>query len=319
MSDDGFNVGSIINNWLVLENINSKSYFCKCTRCGVERKVFKSQLTDLRVKAEEARCRNCSKLKVGSEYKTNKGFKYKIKEYISASKVLIKFEPDDLCPDGYERYVAKYYIKDGCIDYPFERTVAGVGYCGYLKGEFKSDRRIQNIWIKMIKRCYDPSEKDKSYEDCSVCESWHNHKNFQIWYKEQECSGYYQKGYQLDKDILNPKAKEYSPDNCRLIPESINSFTNNNSDSRKTNLPSGVSWKAKNNKYQVSIKSGYKSNKYLCLVDCPKEGYDVYKTEKVKVAKKLAEDWEGLVDPEILDVLRNYECPEWDWENKCYI
>ena len=247
-------------------------------------------------------------------------FKYKIKEYISATKVLIKFEPDELCPEGYERYIKKYYIKEGCIDYPFERSVAGVGYIGYLRENFKADRNILDVWVKMIKRCYTPSLKDKAYINCSVCEEWHNFYNFHKWYESQKNNGFYRKGYQLDKDILNPTAKMYSPENCRLVPESINSFTNNVTvDSRNSKLPSGISWKKKNQKYQVSIKSGYKSNKYICLVDDPREGYEIYKLEKSIAGNKLADEWEGLVVPEILEALRSYKCPEWDWINNKYI
>lgn len=311
--------GSTVNNWLVLEKIDGKRFLCRCIYCKHERKVYRNQLTDTRINPIKARCQQCSILPVGKEYTTNKGFSYVVKEYISATKVLIKFKPEELCPEGYERWVTKSYILIGDIDYPFERANSGVGYCGYLRGELKTTPHIKDVWTKMLKRCYNPSEKDKSYKDCTVCEEWHNFKNFHIWYQEQECSGYYQKGFQLDKDILNPKAKEYSPENCRLVPESINSFTNNNSDSRKTNLPSGVSWKAKSNKYQVSIKSGYKSNKYLGLFTCPKEGYEIYKAEKIKSGIKLAEEWAGLVVPEIIDILRNYKCPDWDWDNNCYI
>tara|TARA_R110002012_G_scaffold49804_2_gene128784 strand:- start:43838 stop:44800 length:963 start_codon:yes stop_codon:yes gene_type:complete len=320
LSDDVvLDSGSTVNNWLILEKLDARSFFCRCIKCNTERRVYKSQLTDKRIDPVKAVCNNCSDLKVGSSYITNRGFKYKIKSYINYTKVLIKFEPDALCPQGYERYTTKHSIKSGVIDYPFERSTAGVGYCGYLRGTFKADIHIVHVWNKMLQRCYKTSAKDRSYSDCVVCEEWHNLKNFHDWYKGQENSGYYQKGFQLDKDILNPKAKEYSPENCRLVPEAINSFTNNNSDSRKTNLPSGVSWKAKNNKYQVAIKSGYKSNKYLCLVSCPKEGYEIYKAEKVKSGIKLAEEWAGLVAPEIIDILRNYKCPDWDWDNNCYM
>jgi len=319
LGDDGLFIGGVVNNWKILKKLKGKIHFCKCIHCGIEREVFNSQLKDVTIDPEKARCRNCTKLKVGSDYTTNRGFKYKIKEYISAKKVLIKFEPDDLCPEGYERYVAKYYVKDGCIDYPFERSVSEIGYMGYLRKDFKANPHIFSLWDKMIKRCYNPTLKDKSYLNCNVCEEWHNFYNFHKWYEIQMNNGFYQKGYQLDKDILNPMAKEYSPENCRLVPESINSFTNNNTDSRDTKLPSGVSWKAKNNKYQVSIKSGHKSNKYLGLFTCPKEGYEIYKLEKIKAGLKLANEWEGLVVPDIIAILRNYKCPEWDWVNNKYL
>ncbi len=320
MSEEVLGSGSVINNWEILYKVDGKSYFCKCIHCGVERKVFNNQLRDTRINPIKARCRNCTKLKVGDEYVTNKGFKYKIEEYVSSTKVLIKFEPDDLCPDGYERYTTKYYINDGCIDYPFERSAAGIGYIGYLKKDFTANRSILDTWIKMIKRCYGPSEKDKAYTDCSVCEDWHNFYNFHRWYDKQKVNGFYQKGYQIDKDILHPDVKVYSPEHCRLVPEEINSFTNNvHCDSRKSNLPTGVSWKKRNNKYQVSIKSGYNTNKYLCLVSCPKEGYEIYKKEKLKSARKLADKWEGLVVPEIISALRNYKSPEWDWVANEYI
>lgn len=73
-------------------------------------------------------------------------------------------------------------------------------------------------WKSMLRRCY--YEKDNiSYNDCKVCEEWLLFSNFKSWMEEQN----YEAGLHLDKDILVPGNKLYSPSNCVFIPNEINS------------------------------------------------------------------------------------------------
>lgn len=315
-------VGDRFAHWIVLNNkpVQTKKYLCRCMHCNTEKVVNASQLFDKRLDrlSTETKCRDCTKLPVGSRYKTNKGFWYTIKEYKSATNITIQFDPDDLCTNGYVRKVSKYYISTGVIDYPFERSCAGIGYVG-LGVKYDGDGHIRDVWSKMLQRCYNPSIKDSTgYSGCTVCDNWHSYTNFHGWYTEQINTGMYQKDYQLDKDIIKWGNKVYCPEYCRLVPEKINSFLNNFEDTRSTGTPNGVNWKEKNKKYQVSIKDEDSKTKYLCITDDVAYGYEVYRTEKEKIAKILADRYRTVVNEEIISALYNFKCPDWDFEKKRY-
>ncbi|HHB9680583.1 TPA: hypothetical protein ACOAY7_002966 [Vibrio cholerae] len=259
------------------------------------------------------------KFRVGDRFTTRRGFSFKIIKYYNATNVIIRFDPDGLCEDGYVKRTTNHSIKTGTIDYLFERSSAGVGYAGYEKGQIPKDKHIKDVWSKMLQRCYKPSQKDKkAYLDCTVCEEWHCYKNFYFWYKHQMSSSYYQEGYQLDKDIILSGNKVYCPEYCRLVPEKINSFLNNFTDSRNTGLPNGVNWKEANKKYQVSIKDENSKRKYLGITNDIVYGDRLYREEKNRIARVLAERYDGLVCPDIINILRNFKYPEYDFLNRCY-
>ena len=61
-----------------------------------------------------------------------------------------------------------------------------------------------------------------TYDDCVVCNEWHNLQNFAKWFEEN----YYEIGegrMHLDKDIICAGNKIYNPDMCIFVPQK-NSF-----------------------------------------------------------------------------------------------
>lgn len=76
-------------------------------------------------------------------------------------------------------------------------------------------------WCNMLKRCYSKEyQKDnRAYLGCSVCKEWLLFSNFKKWMCEREWIG-----KELDKDIIYPGNKIYSPNNCCLIPKSLNNL-----------------------------------------------------------------------------------------------
>ncbi|HBT0444871.1 TPA: hypothetical protein MA058_003527 [Klebsiella pneumoniae] len=79
------------------------------------------------------------------------------------------------------------------------------------------------IWCLMLARCYSKAYK-KSYKyDYSpkVCEEWLIFSNFKTWMDTQDWIG-----KQLDKDILVPGNKEYSPTSCVFVTQELNKFFN---------------------------------------------------------------------------------------------
>lgn len=66
----------------------------------------------------------------------------------------------------------------------------------------------------LAKRVYSPA-----YKGCSMAEEWHTASNFKEWFDE-----HYIEGYELDKDILIPGNKHYSPETCVFVPKQVNTF-----------------------------------------------------------------------------------------------
>lgn len=92
--------------------------------------------------------------------------------------------------------------------------------CGCIK-EVKnglSNHPIHRIWIKMILRCTDPTEKSYKYygaKGVKVCDEWlTDFMCFYNWAKERWAFG-----LQLDKDLLAPKkiGLLYSPEYCCFL------------------------------------------------------------------------------------------------------
>lgn len=79
--------------------------------------------------------------------------------------------------------------------------------------------RSYTIWKAIIERCYSDviHRKNNTYKNCSVDISWAFYSNFKKFYDEN-----YREGYEIDKDIITPGNKVYSPEHCRFVPPLIN-------------------------------------------------------------------------------------------------
>lgn len=114
------------------------------------------------------------------------------------------------------------------------KLVYGVGFndAGYaIKG-----CKIYASWRNMLKRCYseDYHKQRPTYKDCKVCDQWLIFSNFRDWMLSQDWQG-----KQLDKDIITPGNKIYSPNDCMFVTQAINSLLTV-SKSNKGDLPVGV-------------------------------------------------------------------------------
>ena len=92
-------------------------------------------------------------------------------------------------------------------------------------GLYKDHKELFNLWQTMKTRCENPKRKNfKRYgaRGITVCEEWHEAKNFVEW----ALSNGYKKGLQLDRIDNN---KGYSPDNCRFVTATENSRNRRNS------------------------------------------------------------------------------------------
>ena len=73
----------------------------------------------------------------------------------------------------------------------------------------------------MLERCYSKKflESRPSYIGASVCSEWLSATAFKKWMEKQDWNGKC-----LDKDIIVPKSKLYSPETCAFVLNETNSF-----------------------------------------------------------------------------------------------
>lgn len=91
-------------------------------------------------------------------------------------------------------------------------------------------------WHGALERVYDKNETARpTYLNCTLHNSWLRFSAFSKWYDMQPYHDV--KGYDLDKDLLVPGNKEYGPNTCLIIPQSLNTMLT----SRYTSMSDGAS------------------------------------------------------------------------------
>jgi hypothetical protein len=237
------------------------------------------------------------KSKLGEKHITNEGYKIEIVEYFGSLNCSIQFE------DGHIIKNRQYNdVKKGEIKNPYHPSVCGMGFRGEGSCPIKVNgkmTKLYNMWRAMLVRCYDKTyhETKPTYKDTNVCEEWHNFQNFAKWY-EKNFNTETMQDWHLDKDIIYPNCKIYSPETCCFVPCEINSlFTKND---------------CKRNNYIGVYKSGDKfmsqlRKKYLGTFDTPEEAFQAYKTAKEVRIKEVADKWKGLISDKVYQAMYNYQ------------
>lgn len=137
--------------------------------------------------------------------------------------------------------------------------------------EYTKGTKVYLVWKSMLARCYSPYTRrtNPAYEGCSVCEEWLTLSNFRKWFEEN-----YREGCQLDKDILIPGNKEYSPSACCFVPQEINKLFKGHS--RKFGITTGV--RKQNRKYIAQFREGGITHK--ASFDTLSEAEEFYRNHK---------------------------------------
>ena len=177
---------------------------------------------------------------------------------------------------------------------------------GYENG--KQKRRLVWLcpfygrWVNMLARCYSTSYKqiNPTYEGCSVCEEWLRFSNFRAWMEKQDWEGKH-----LDKDLLNPRNKVYSPEACVFVDERVNIFLTECSAARGEYMI-GVYWDKSKDKFRAVCRSAGKS-KHLGCFGTEIEAHKAWLAFKLKQAKILAaEQTDPRVAKALIDRYQNY-------------
>lgn len=181
---------------------------------------------------------------------------------------------------------------------------------GYVNGKRK--RKLMwlcpfyDTWTGMLKRCFSEKFKSKypTYKDVACCEEWLTFSAFKRWMEKQDW-----KGKQLDKDIVVPQNKMYSPETCSFVSQITNSFVLA-SDAIRGEWPLGVTWRKGHKKFQSQCRNPFtKKHEYLGRFSCPYEAHEAWRKRKHEFAQLVAATES---DPHVIEALKKrYSVDEW--------
>ena len=155
-------------------------------------------------------------------------------------------------------------------------------------------------WATMLKRCY--SQKHHSaqptYTDCLVCNDWLVFSEFKRWMEKQDWQD-----RALDKDLLIPNNRLYSPRTCVFVDVKINNFL---LDSRATRgkYMIGCFLHKSSGKFRAMCRNPFTDkHEHLGLFTNELQAHLAWKTRKHELACMLAES-EYVDDPRVAEALR---------------
>lgn len=182
----------------------------------------------------------------------------------------------------------------------------GIGFNSKRKHRAKVNNKhtpAYRTWRSMFQRCYcyKYHKSKPSYIGCTVDDSFHDFQDFADWFYNHPYSG---AGYQLDKDLLVPNNKIYSPTTCSFVPMELNVILTDHAAARGR-CSQGVSFNKRTSKYVASISIDGKPNS-LGYFHTEDEAYQAYKTAKEAYVKQKALEWQDRIAPNVFNQIMNW-------------
>lgn len=238
---------------------------------------------------------------IGQVFINNQNLPMEIIEVPNTQKVKVRFE------NGYETIAQMSNIKRGRVKNPYHPTIHDVGFVGDGEYQCRVDGKVSHCyktWSGMLFRCYkqDKDEKYVSWEDCTVCEEWHNFQNFAKWYYDN----YYEiddEKMHLDKDWLQKGNKVYSPTTCVFVPQTINSLLI----SRKRDRGNCVIGVSKNGSQYYAQMTKLSKHVGLGLFFNEIDAFNCYKKHKEDYIQEVANKYKGLIPIKLYNAMVNYK------------
>lgn len=230
-----------------------------------------------------------NKYREGRKYISKDGYKFRLIEYINFKNCTIKFYDGSVMYGKNIMDIENGRIKKHCTKKYKKESNNLIKGCLGQDGYYSKDKSYKR-WKSMFSRC----ESNPTYKDCSVHSDWFDYVTFAKW-----CGENYIDGYHLDKDILIKGNKVYGPDTCCFVPREINQVFVKKQKSRG-DLPIGVT--VSRDRFRANVK-----NKHLGRFNTPEKAFAVYKIEKEKIIKEVAENWKNKISPKVYEALMNYK------------
>lgn len=164
------------------------------------------------------------------------------------------------------------------------------GKCRNVYGLAENDLNSPNscpyyrVWKRVLERSIAPDRDEvyPSYVGVGLFEGWLKLSNFKSWMEGQNWAN-----LEIDKDLLVPGSREYSPTTCAFIPKKINLLLGT-SDQKRGECPIGVSLHNDGPNKYIARSGG----KYLGLFDKPEEAHKVWQLEKSASIVETVQWWQ---------------------------
>ena len=162
------------------------------------------------------------------------------------------------------------------------------------------------VWRDMLVRCYSKKslERKPSYTGTSVCSEWLSATAFKKWMEQQDW-----RDKSLDKDIIVPGSKLYSPETCAFVLATTNTFVTAR-DACRGDYPIGVDLFKPTGKYRAQCGNPFTGKQeYLGLFSAPEEAHEAWRKRKHELAQLIAATES---DPRVVEALKKrYSFEEW--------
>ena len=227
---------------------------------------------------------------------------FKILKYNDSRNVEIQF-----LKTGYETTVQLGNIINGNVKDRYLPSVYGVGVVGtkYPISEGGVHTKEYVLWKSVLQRCYNDTyqKKNPTYEGCEVSENFKSYEYFFLWCHKQ--TGFGNKWFQLDKDLLIKGNKVYSEYSCVFLPQEINNILTKREVLRGKHLI-GVSWCNTKKAFVAQVNKNKGSPEWLGYFNTELEAFNAYKIAKEAFVKEQANKWKSQIDPRAYNALMNY-------------
>ena len=239
----------------------------------------------------------------GKIYPTNRFGDIKVLEYKNNKQVVIMFLNTGFIKEEAMGDIRSGYIRDSSLP-----TTCGFGYIDIEGASIgRNMTKEYRLWNNMVNRCYNEKilSRNPTYKDCHVSEDWRYLSNFKEWCNRQ--IGFEQEDWHLDKDILVKGNKVYSENTCCFIPKEVNLlFTK--ADRIRGKYPVGVYYDTSktHKRFSARVSKNGKHKRFGSYLT-PEEAFAVYKREKEKYIKEVANKWKDKIDPRVYESLMNYQ------------
>ncbi len=168
--------------------------------------------------------------------------------------------------------------------------------------------KYYTAWKSMLRRCYSKKylESRPSYIGTSVCSEWLYATKFKKWMEQQDWDGKC-----LDKDIIAPRSRLYSPETCAFVLQATNSFVAR--DASRGDYPVGVHLFKPTGKYRAQCENPFTGeNEHLGLFSTQEDAHEVWRKRKHELAQLVAATESDIRVVEALK--KRYSIEEWGGE-----
>lgn len=245
------------------------------------------------------------KQKIGQTHISNDGGAMKIIEYIDALHVCVEFQDEF----KFQVWTGYNNFKKGTVKNPGNKQLYNRGYIGvgqYEQTYNQKSTKAYDAWLRMFDRCYNKKYHEiyPTYIGCDICEEWHNFQNFAKWFYDN----YYEidgETMEVDKDWYIVGNKIYSPENCCISPNIINTCILTHDKIKNFDMPVGVSWH-KNGSY-IARCSDHGKRKTIGYYHCVQDAEKAYWIYKINYVERLAEEYKSYIPMRLYDAMKDFK------------